>query len=365
MKYCLLPDFFCYPVIFIASLLVALILMPVIIWLLIRFDIMDHPDHRKIHVKPIPRMAGVAIYLAFAFPLLFFFTQNGLPEAWKGVLYGSGIALLIGCADDIWGIPAVIKLIALFLLTLFIWHFGIITNLPICKFFGIENVFLHTASNLVITMLWLVGICSAINALDHMDGLAGGVSIIAAFAYFSVSIQTGQAEWAIITLALMGSLLGFLCYNKHPAKVFMGDSGSFFLGFSLASIGIMGGWSENPIKAGIIPIAILSVPIFDLCYVIITRRLNGTTNSIRESITYCGKDHIGHRLYNMGFSQARSAFLVFLVAFAISISALTIRQANYLESILLLIQIIMIYVIMAIFMEIVTSVRENNKYGKL
>lgn len=358
-------DFSYYSVVFIASLLVALILMPVTIWALIKFDIMDHPNSRKIHVRPIPRMAGITIYLAFAFPLLFFFTQNDLPEAWKGILYGSGMALLIGCADDIWRVPAVIKLIALFLLTLFIWHFGIITNMPVCEFLKIENASLNTAINLVITMFWMVGICSAINALDHMDGLAGGVSVIAAFAYFSVSIQTEQTEWAIISLALMGSLLGFLCYNKYPARVFMGDSGSFFLGFSLASIGIMGGWSENPIKAGVIPIAVLSVPIFDLCYVIIARRLNGTTNSIKESITYCGKDHIGHRLHNIGFSKARSVVMVFLVAFSISISALTIRQANYLESILLLIQIIMIYVTMAIFMEVVNSEKKDEKYGEL
>ena len=251
-----------------------------------------------------------------------------------------------------------IKLIALFLLTLFIWHFGVITNLPVCQFFGFENPALNVAFNLLITMLWLVGVTSAINALDHMDGLAGGVSVIAALAYFAVSVQSGQAHWAIISLALMGSLLGFLCYNKHPAKVFMGDSGSFFLGFSLASIGIMGGWSANPLKAAIIPIAVLSVPIFDLCYVIIARRFNGTTNSIIESIAYCGKDHIGHRLHKLGFSQTLAVTMVYLIAFAIAISALTIRQANYLESILLLIQIIMIYVIIAIFMEITLKNRK-------
>lgn len=350
-------NFFYYPVIMVSSLLLSLILMPITISLLLKYEIMDHPNHRKIHSQPIPRMAGVAIYIAFALPLLFFFSQGGLPasEPWKGVLFGSGIALLIGCADDIWNVPAVIKLIALFLLTLLIWHFGIITNLPIAKLVGIHSEKINIACNLVITMLWLAGLSSAINALDHMDGLAGGVSIVAAIAYFSVSIQTGQIPWAMISLALIGSLMGFLCYNKHPAKVFMGDSGSFFLGFSLAAIGIMGGWSTNPLKAAIIPVAILSVPIFDLGYVIISRRFNGTTNTIMESIAYCGKDHIGHRLHDLGFSQTLAVALVCLVAFAVSISALTIRQANYLESALLLIQIIMIYIIIGIFMEIVSS----------
>ena len=345
-------DFFVFPVVFISALLLALILLPITISILKKYNIMDHPNQRKIHTQPIPRMAGVAIYIAFALPIVLFFSQEGLPDSWKAILYGSGIALLIGCADDIWNVPAVIKLISLFLLTLFIWHFGVITNLPVCKFLGFENPSLNTAVNLIITLVWMVGISSAINALDHMDGLAGGVAIVAALAYFAVSIQSGQPHWAIISLALMGSLLGFLCYNKHPAKVFMGDSGSFFLGFSLATIGIMGGWSENPLKAAIIPIAVLSVPIFDLCYVIVSRRLNGTTHSIMESITYCGKDHIGHRLHRLGFSQTLAVTMVYMIAFAIAISALTIRQANYLESILLLIQIIMIYVIITIYMEI-------------
>jgi len=345
-------DIFYFPIVFISALLLALILLPITIAMLTKFNVMDYPNHRKIHVQPVPRMAGIAIYIAFALPLVFLFSQDGLPESWQGILYGSGIALLIGCADDIWNVPAIIKLISLFLLTLFIWHFGIITNLPVCKLLGFNSPTLNIAVNLVITMLWLVGICSAINALDHMDGLAGGVSIIAALAYFAVSMQSGQAHWALISLALMGSLLGFLCYNKYPAKVFMGDSGSFFLGFSLASIGIMGGWSENSVKAAIIPIAVLSVPIFDLCYVIIARRLNGTTNTLLESISYCGKDHIGHRLNKLGFSQVLAVSLIYLMAFSIAISALTIRQVNYLESALLLIQIIMIYVTVAVFMEV-------------
>lgn len=362
-----LINFFYYPVVFGSSLLLSLILMPITIDLLIKYKIMDQPNQRKIHKKPIPRMAGIAIYLAFAIPLLFFFSNDVIPqsEPWKGILFGSGIALLIGCADDIWNIPAFIKLIALFLLTLFIWHFDIITNLPVDVWLGFKNANFNIICNVIITMLWLSGISSAINALDHMDGLAGGVSIVAAIAYFSVSIQTGQIPWAMISLALIGSLIGFLCYNRNPAKVFMGDSGSFFLGFSLASIGIMGGWSTNPLKAAIIPIAILSVPIFDLSYVIIARRLNGTTKSIMESIAYCGKDHIGHRLNELGFSHNLAVSLICLIAFTVSISALTIRSSNYLESVLLLIQIIMIYIIIALYMKIVSDrIRLKQKIHK-
>lgn len=331
------------------SLAISVILMPITIFILKKFNVMDIPNKRKIHAKPVPRMAGIAIYLAFAIPVLIIAPDN---IKWQGVIYGGGIALIIGCADDIWGVSAVIKLIALFGLTLLIWRFGIITNLPVTKLFGMENANIDIACNLIITMLWLTGICSALNALDHMDGLAGGVSLIAACSYLAVSIQSSQLEWAVISIALMGSLLGFLCFNIHPAKVFMGDSGSFFLGFSLAAIGIMGGWSPNPIKAVVIPVSVLSIPIFDLCFVIISRVLNGTTRTILESIKYCGKDHIGHRLNKMGFPQPLSVGIVCLVSVTISISALVIRHTLFWESLLLLIQIFMIYIILAIFMEI-------------
>jgi UDP-GlcNAc:undecaprenyl-phosphate GlcNAc-1-phosphate transferase len=204
--------------------------------------------------------------------------------------------------------------------------------------------------NMLVTMFWIAGICSAINALDHMDGLAGGVSSIAAIMYFIVSISSAQRFWGLMSVSLLGSLLGFLIYNRHPAKIFMGDSGSLFLGFSLASIGIMGGWSSNPIKGMIIPVACLSIPIFDLAYVIISRRLNGTTHSIRETIAYCGKDHIGHRMTDIGMGTVNAVRVVYLIAITVSISAITIRFTNFLESLLLLLQIFMIYTILIIVM---------------
>ena len=333
------------------AFVIMVIMMPPTIFLLKKFGIVDIPNKRKIHKAPIPRMGGISVYAAFAVSVTLFAPDS---IKWHGILLGSGIALLIGCADDIWGVPAVIKLFALFALTLLIWKFGVITKLPFSRFFGDINTRTDTVFNLVITMLWLTGVCSAINALDHMDGLAGSISLVAACSYLAVSIQSQQPAWATISMALIGSLAGFLIFNFHPAKIFMGDSGSFFLGFSLASIGIMGGWSPNPIKAAVIPIAILSVPIFDLCFVIISRRLNGTTKTVIESIRYCGKDHIGHRLMNKGFSQPQAVMIICSVAITIAISALVIRHTLFWESLLLLIQIFMIYLILAFFMEIST-----------
>ncbi|HBC86888.1 MAG TPA: hypothetical protein DCZ94_08040 [Lentisphaeria bacterium] len=332
-----------YAYILLSSTFLSLILTWFSIRIMKRMNVMDIPDERKVHTSPVPRMAGIGIYIAFAMPLL---ACGHVNSAQLGIIVGGAIALVIGAVDDVHRVSAVGKLLSLFGLTILMWYFGIVTNFHLT---GIQLPDLFI--NIVITMLWLTGICSAINALDHLDALAGGVSVISAAAYLAVSIQSGQWLWGLISISLIGSLLGFLFFNKHPAKIFMGDSGSFFLGFSLASMGIMGGWSTNPIKSVVIPIAVLSVPIFDLCYVIIARRLNGTTQSLRESIVYCGKDHIGHRLMDMGFCQVNAVRIVWLTSFTVAISALTIRYTKIWESILFLIQIIMIYVILIIFMK--------------
>lgn len=313
----------------------------ILIHVLKKLDIMDKPDPRKIHKKPIPRMGGIAIYVGFIVPMFIGMDFSG-PQL--GIMIGSGLALLIGVFDDIWHVPATFKLIFLFLLTLLIWRFGIVTNFP----FPMEKY--RDTINIILTMLWLTGLCSAINAIDHMDGLAAGISTIASLTYLAVSLQSGQWIWGLVSISMIGSLLGFLLFNRHPAKIFMGDSGSFFLGFSLGAIGIMGGWSKNPIKSAIIPFAVLSIPIMDLLYVIITRRLTGITNSLKESITYCGKDHIGHRFYRFGFTQVNSVRIIYLVSATVSISALIIRYTGEVESFLLLFQILMIYIIIFILM---------------
>ncbi len=345
-----------YLMVFFGALVFSLVLTWLSIRVMKKINVMDVPDERKIHQKPIPRMAGIGMYIAFALPLLIF-VPPGYSE--EGIIIGAGIALAIGAIDDVHRISAVGKLIALFVATIVIWRFGVVANFH----FGVDPM-LEKGINLVLTMIWIAGLCSAINALDHMDGLAGGVSVIAAITYLAVSIQSYQWEWGLVSLSLIGSILGFLFFNRHPAKIFMGDSGSFFLGFSLASIGIMGGWSPNPIKSAVIPIAVLSIPIFDLCYVIIARRLNGTTKSLRESIVYCGKDHIGHRLMDLGFCQVNAVRIVWLTSLTIAISAVTIRYTKILESILFLIQIIMIYVILLILMKPPRLSKKGNSDGE-
>jgi len=335
-----------WPVAFISAFLLALaISLALTAWavrLLPRLGILDHPDERKLHVQPIPRMGGVAVFLAFAAALL---VVGELDRPRLGLLVGAGIALAIGMVDDIRGVAAPVKLVALFLLTLLIRAFDVGTNLP-CPLPGIPPWLF----NLFVTMFWLTGVCSAMNALDHMDALAGGVSVIAGLAYLAVSIQTGQESWGLIALSLVGALVGFLWYNRHPARIFLGDSGSFFLGFSLATIGIMGGWSESPVKAAFVPVAVLSLPVLDLIYVVARRRLAGTTRSLDQAIRYCAKDHFGHRLLDLGFGQIAAARIAYLLSATVAVSALVLRDTEGLEAWLLVIQIPMLYTLLVLIM---------------
>jgi UDP-GlcNAc:undecaprenyl-phosphate GlcNAc-1-phosphate transferase len=331
-----------YLLVFTVAVALSFVLTAISLRVLPRLGIMDQPNERKLHTTPVPRMGGVAVYVAFALSMVLSGQLDG-PQ--KGVIIGSGVALLIGMVDDIRGVPAPVKLVFLFLLTLLMHEFDVATNLP-CPIPGISpNLF-----NLAVTMLWLTGICSAMNALDHMDALAGGIAVIAALSYVAVSIQTGQMLWGLTSIALVGGLVGFLWYNRHPAQIFLGDSGSFFLGFSLAAIGIMGGWSERPVKAAIVPIAVLSLPIFDFIYVLVVRHVQGTTHGLREAISYCGKDHFGHRLLGMGFRQVAAARLAYLLAATVAISALVLRDTEGLEAWLLVIQVIMIYSVLSTIM---------------
>jgi len=290
-----------------------------------------------------PRMGGLGIYIAFVCPMLMLYYFD---DTQKGIMLGSGIALLIGILDDVWGVKATIKLISIFLLTLLLKKYGVTSNLPFQKF-GVNS----DIANTVVSLVWIAGITSAINALDHMDGLAGGVSLVACLSYFAVSLQTYNFFWGLISISLAGAMLGFLFFNKNPAKIFMGDSGSFFIGFTLAATGLMGGWSSNPIKASIIPVLILSLPIFDLAFVIISRHLNGTTKTLREAITYCGKDHIGHRMIKLGFSQKSAAWIICIFSLAVSISAITVRNLSGCEALLILFQIVLMYLVVLLMMK--------------
>jgi len=252
--------------------------------------------------------------------------------------------MLIGFYDDVksassGGVSAVIKLLILFGATFILAHAGILINFPFPKWV-----------NFTLTLFWIVGVISAFNAMDNMDGLATGLALIAAGTYIVIARQTHQWTWGILASALMGAMAGFLPHNfkvKKPAAIFMGDSGAFFIGFTLAALSIMGGWSTSPFKAGLIPIIILGVPILDFVYIVIHRYLNGLTPTVSQVITYTGNDHLSHRI-NHFLGKKQTVLFIYLISFTLGLGAVALRNSTKTEAIFITVQYLLIFIIICI-----------------
>ena len=340
------PDrLFLYLKIFLIALGVSFIVTPGVAKLAKNLGILDKPAKNKLHKKAVPRLGGLAIFIAYFFSL--YITEN-LGSSSAIIIFGGAAILVLGILDDIFKVSAVIKFIVLFILTYLLARQGVVVRL-----FG-DLFYL----NLFITLLWIVGVTSAFNAIDNMDGLAGGVGAIATVAFFVIGMRTFQWEWIVLAAALCGALLGFLPHNFHPAKIFMGDSGSLFLGFTLAAIGVKGGWSTNPIKASIIPVLVLGVPIFDLAYIVIRRWREGTAKGFVKALTFCAKDHLSHRLVGLGLSQGVTVLFIYLIAVCVSIGAIVLQNARRWDAVLLLLQFILIFITVLILLSITRREKE-------
>lgn len=333
-----------YVIIFLLSLLLSYLITPLVGFIATAFKIIDKPAKNKFHKKPTPRLGGVAIFISYSVPLIL---MNGFDHGARTILLGGFLILIIGIVDDIRRVSAVYKLIFIFIVTLLLTRQGIglklFHDLPVISFF--------------LTLLWIAGVTSAFNAVDNMDGLAAGLAFISATAFFIIALRTSQWALAGLSAALIGSTLGFLRYNFHPAKIFMGDSGSLFLGFTFASLGIMGEWSVNPVKASIIPILVLGVPVFDLTYIVIRRWLDGVTKGIIEAITFCAKDHLSHRLISLGLNYRMAVLFIYLISICSSIGAVVLQNAVKGDAVLLFIQFILTFMTVLIIINLTRKLK--------
>lgn len=338
-----------YSQIFVVALVVTFFLTPLIRAIARFTGAMDYPSDVKVHRRPTPRLGGVAIFFGFLVGLL---VAGTLTPEQKAVLIGATLALVVGILDDTRSVPATVKLVVLFVITLFLAWRGIILHLTPWVWV-----------DFLLTLFWIVGVTSAFNAMDNMDGLAAGLTFFASFAYAYVAIQNSQWGWGAMAFALMGCSIGFLFFNFPPASIFMGDSGSFFLGYCLAAMSVVGAWSTNPFKAIAVPVFILGLPIFDLMYVVFRRQRSHLTKTIRQIVTFSGKDHFSHRLLKMGMSHRQAVLFTYMVALALSLGAISMRYVNKVESILLCIQYMIITVLIAVLMEYID--RREKKSIKL
>ncbi|MDZ4861719.1 MAG: hypothetical protein SGI88_22320 [Candidatus Hydrogenedentes bacterium] len=337
------------------SFVLAALGTPIAIMLFRRWGVIDHVSGNKIHDRPVPRAGGIVIFLAFAVGVLL---PNYRDNPMKGIMLGAGVCLLVGAIDD-WrgGIPAVLKFMTLLIVTFIMSRYGVLLNI-----FNIYWI------DLILTMVWVVGVTSAFNGIDNMDGLAGGVSTIVATMYLAIAMQafasagteTSLSWFGLLASGLIGANLGFLIYNFKPARIFMGDAGSFFLGFTLAALGVMGEWNQNRIVSVAIPVLILGVPIFDFAYILLARILRGETRTLRQVIEHCAPDHLSHRLVWIGFSQPKSVLFIYLIAIAMGISGVLLRNStSYFDTALALSQGFAIVVIVMVLMATAARRHQN------
>lgn len=305
-----------YLVVFSGVLILAVLATPLARKLGLRLNAVDQPDpSRKVHTVATPRLGGVAIFASTLIVTLLLYSKWNITQL-TGILVGATLVSFLGFWDDRFSLGALAKLAGQFIaVTLLIISGVSVSVLP------------HPILNLAVTMLWMVGITNAFNLLDNMDGLSGGIAAIVAGHFALMCAFSGQYLVGAFSVAVMAACIGFLVYNWNPATIFMGDSGSLFLGFALAAIGIKLRFPSNvPFVTWMIPIVVLGVPILDTTLVTISRLKRGL-----NPLTTPGKDHISHRLTYAGLNNREAVMLIYIVAFILGLVAIFVTQSELWE----------------------------------
>ncbi|MFC1866738.1 glycosyltransferase family 4 protein, partial [Thermodesulfobacteriota bacterium] len=311
----------------------------------LRFNILDKPDWRKIHQQATPLLGGLGVYLAFALSLLF---NNIFLPGMNILLIGGSLIFIIGLWDDIRPLPALLKFILQILISLLVILIG---DIRLTFFY---NELWAPFINIPLTVLWIVGLTNAMNFFDGIDGLSAAISIIASAFLGIISFQTNQPALGWFSVAMVGSCMGFLPHNFRvgkSARLFLGDAGSTFLGFTLAGLAVLGRWSNTSNFVSLTaPILIFGVLIFDMIYVNLSRIKNLQAKGFFELLTCVNKDHLHHRLLFMGFARKEVVFIISIMSICLGVSALIIMNQKITEAFLGIIQAIMIMGLIAVLM---------------
>ncbi len=308
---------------FLVSAVVVILTTPIVEKIGLKVGCIDHPGERKIHQRPMVRMGGVAIFAGTLVALLIVWWTGGfgvLPahksdEVW-GVAIGALSFFLLGLTDDLFGLSPLFRLGMQLVIASVAWQVGVRVDFLTIPFMGL--VPLPMWISLIITVGWLVGMANAINMIDGVDGLAAGVSGIAAVVMLIVSLFMNQPAAALLAASLAGGAIGFLRYNFNPAKIFMGDGGAYFMGFTLAAVGVIGLVKSVTTAAVVLPYIILAVPILDISAVVIDRLRNG------KSPFSADKRHLHHRLLKAGLSQRLTVLFIYALTLWVGSLALAV-----------------------------------------
>lgn len=329
---------------------------PLVKKLAYKWKAIDVPkDGRRMHNHPIPRMGGLAIIFGFIVSLMCFGIMTRQVMA---MLAGAGIIAVMGIVDDIKALDAKPKFIIQIIAALIVVIGGdlkiqVFTNPNIWS----ENayVILPNWISVILSIVWIVFITNAVNFIDGLDGLAAGVSAIMSVSLVFIATRLGEYSVAVVGVALMGACFGFLPYNFNPAKIFMGDTGSTFLGFVLASLSIQGMFKSYAIISFAVPLLILGLPLFDAVFAMIRRIAKG------QNPMKADRGHLHHRLIDMGFSQKQSVFILYLISGILGISAIILAESGTLRAILLLVCVLVFLLVGSIIQKNNNKSEENNE----
>jgi UDP-GlcNAc:undecaprenyl-phosphate GlcNAc-1-phosphate transferase len=342
-----------------ASFLLSALLTEGTRWAALRFNVLDQPGHRKVHVRAKPLLGGVAIavtfYVMIAVHLFLVWPAQAMGDPWLqekvfaflgerhihklvAIMASSFLIFVLGVVDDVRVLSVEKKLIGQVVAA------GVLVTAGIRADLFIENPWLSGLA----TMVWIIGMTNAFNFLDNMDGLSGGVAVISAFAFFMCFLPKGEYFVCLLLMVFAGAVAGFLYHNLHPARIFMGDAGAMFCGFIMGTVAVLGTfYRETDASTRIAvaaPLLALSVPLFDMASVIILRLMHG------ESIFRGDKRHFSHRLVNIGMSQRQAVDFVLLVAGVTGLGAALLPHVNLFGTVVVIAQTIGIFSLIVLLM---------------
>ncbi len=307
--------------VFVITLAITFILTPLTIKIAPRIKGMDIPkDDRRMHDKPIPRVGGIAIFCGVTAGILILLPHTA---GYLGILGGGAVIFALGLIDDMFNLKPAVKLIGQTAGAVIAFAAG--TRIEFIQWFSYDRYSFGLLISLVITVIWLVGITNAINLIDGMDGLAAGVVAIASLCIAYVAYIHGTYAQCLPLLAVAGGSLGFLPWNFYPARTFMGDCGSQYLGFMIAAFSITGLVKRATVIALVIPLLVLGLPLLDTVYAIFRRLVRG------QKIMQADKEHIHHDILRSGMGQRRSVILMYGLCIVMGTAAVLLSRELYVE----------------------------------
>ncbi|WP_425756472.1 glycosyltransferase family 4 protein [Ihubacter sp. rT4E-8] len=315
---------------FALAFVLAFVFSPAAIKLAPKIGAMDVPkDARRMHTKAMPRFGGMAIFIGTTVSLIVFAGQN---EKILPVIIGGTLIYILGVVDDLKNLPAKVKFGAQVIVAALMYYMGLRIKF-ITDYFGEGVLHFGTAVCFIVTILWIVGITNTINLIDGLDGLAAGTAAISSLCIAYVAYIHGNEYGMMVVclsmLSLAGGCIGFLPFNFYPAKIFMGDGGSLFLGFMIAALSVVGPLKRSTIIAVVVPVIVLGIPIFDTFFAILRRVVN------RRPIMEADKGHLHHRLMALGYGQRRAVLMLYGISAIMGMAAVLVSRELYKDALVL------------------------------